>query len=122
MRREVEKLVKSGPDMVTTGRLPHTPIAKKAIEYAIEEARSLNHKYLGTEHLLLGLMHENEGSIALIVLTNLGLTYEQVRNEVLKLLGKESNTAGEKPDKPSLQSFSERARRYYHWPKESTAI
>ena len=54
VRLEVEKLVKSGPDMVTMGKLPQTPRAKKVIEYAIEEARNLNHNYVGTEHLLLG--------------------------------------------------------------------
>ncbi|MBC8421627.1 NDP-hexose 4-ketoreductase, partial [bacterium] len=48
VRLEVEKLVKSGPDMVTMGKLPQTPRAKKVIEYAIEEARSLNHNYVGT--------------------------------------------------------------------------
>jgi ATP-dependent Clp protease ATP-binding subunit ClpC len=51
VRLEVEKLVKSGPDMVTMGKLPQTPRAKKVIEYAIEEARNLNHNYVGTEHL-----------------------------------------------------------------------
>ena len=56
VRLEVEKLVKSGPDMVTMGKLPQTPRAKKVIEYAIEEARNLNHNYVGTEHLLLGLL------------------------------------------------------------------
>ena len=56
---EVEKLVKSGPEMVTMGKLPQTPRAKKVIEYAIEEARNLNHNYVGTEHLLLGLLRES---------------------------------------------------------------
>ena len=86
LRLEVEKLVKSGPDMVTMGKLPHTPRAKKVIEYAIEEARSLNHNYIGTEHILLGLLRETEG-IAAQVLMNLGLKLEDVRQEVLNLLG-----------------------------------
>ncbi len=86
LRLEVEKLVKSGPDMVTMGKLPQTPRAKKVIEYAIEEARSLNHNYVGTEHILLGLLRENEG-IAAQVLMNLGLKLEDVRQEVLNLLG-----------------------------------
>ncbi len=86
VRLEVEKLVKSGPDMVTMGKLPHTPRAKKVIEYAIEEARSLNHNYVGTEHLLLGLLRETEG-IAAQVLMNVGLRLEDVRQEVLNLLG-----------------------------------
>jgi len=86
VRLEVEKLVKSGPDMVTMGKLPQTPRAKKVIEYAIEEARSLNHNYVGTEHLLLGLLREHDG-VAAQVLLNLGLKLEEVREEVLNLLG-----------------------------------
>jgi len=86
LRLEVEKLVKSGPDMVTMGKLPQTPRAKKVIEYAIEEARALNHNYVGTEHILLGLLRESEG-IAAQVLMNLGLKLEDVRQEVLNLLG-----------------------------------
>lgn len=86
LRLEIEKLVKSGPDMVTMGKLPQTPRAKKVIEYAIEEARALNHNYVGTEHILLGLLRETEG-IAAQVLMNLGLKLEDVRQEVLNLLG-----------------------------------
>ncbi len=86
VRLEVEKLVKSGPDQVTMGKLPQTPRAKKVIEYAIEEARNLNHNYVGTEHLLLGLLREREG-VAAQVLMNLGLKLEEVREEVLNLLG-----------------------------------
>jgi ATP-dependent Clp protease ATP-binding subunit ClpC len=86
IRLEVEKIVQSGPDMVTMGKLPQTPRAKKVIEYAIEEARNLNHNYVGTEHLLLGLLREQEG-VAAQVLMNLGLKLEDVREEVLNLLG-----------------------------------
>lgn len=86
VRLEVEKLVKSGPEMVTMGKLPQTPRAKRVIEYAIEEARNLNHNYVGTEHLLLGLLREQEG-VAAQVLMNLGLKLEDVREEVLNLLG-----------------------------------
>ncbi|MGL4552330.1 MAG: ATP-dependent Clp protease ATP-binding subunit [Gemmataceae bacterium] len=86
IRLEVEKIVQSGPDMVTMGKLPQTPRAKKVIEYAIEEARNLNHNSVGTEHLLLGLLREQEG-VAAQVLMNLGLKLEDVREEVLNLLG-----------------------------------
>ena len=72
--------------MVTMGKLPQTPRAKKVIEYSIEEARNLNHNYVGTEHLLLGLLREQEG-IAAQVMMNLGLKLEEVREEVLNLLG-----------------------------------
>lgn len=86
VRLEVEKLVRAGPEMVTMGKLPQTPRAKKVIEYAIEEARNLNHNYVGTEHILLGLLREHDG-VAAQVLMNLGLKLEDVREEVLNLLG-----------------------------------
>ena len=95
VRLEVEKLVKSGPEMVTMGKLPQTPRAKRVIEYAIEEARNLNHNYVGTEHLLLGLLREQDG-VAAQVLQNLGLKLEDVREEVLNLLG-----AGVEPEETS---------------------
>src|SRR5437773_5730653 len=87
IRLEVEKLVQSGPEMVTMGKLPQTPRAKKVIEYSMEEARNLNHNYVGTEHILLGLLREQEG-VAAQVLMNLGLKLEEVREEVLNLLGR----------------------------------
>ncbi len=86
IRIEVEKIVQTGPDMVTMGKLPQTPRAKKVIEYAMDEARNLNHNYVGTEHLLLGLLREQEG-VAAQVLMNLTLKLEDVRDEVLNLLG-----------------------------------
>ena len=86
VRMEVEKLVKPGPDMVTMGKLPQTPRAKKVIEYSLEEARNLNHNYVGTEHILLGLLRENDG-VAAQVLMNLDLKLDEVREEVLGLLG-----------------------------------
>jgi ATP-dependent Clp protease ATP-binding subunit ClpC len=118
VRLEVEKLVKSGPETVTMGKLPQTPRAKKVIEYAIEEARNLNHNYVGTEHLLLGLLREQDG-VAAQVLMNLNLRLEDVREEVLNLLGaseeSEEATAGggggggeqkkSKSKTPALDSF-----------------
>ncbi len=93
VRLEVEKLVKAGPEMVTMGKLPQTPRAKKVIEYAIEEARSLNHNYVGTEHLLLGLLREQDG-VAAQVLRNLGLKLDEVREEVRNLLGASGEGGG----------------------------
>ena len=95
IRMEVEKLVQSGPDMVTMGKLPQTPRAKKVIEYSMEEARNLNHNYVGTEHILLGLLREQEG-VAAQVLMNLGLKLEDVREEVLNLLGHGMDEGGER--------------------------
>jgi ATP-dependent Clp protease ATP-binding subunit ClpC len=85
-RREIEKIAEPNPEAPRPGKLPQTPRAKKAIEYAIEEARVLNHNYVGTEHLLLGLLREEEG-IAAQVLVSLGLKLADVREEVLHLVG-----------------------------------
>ncbi len=115
IRIEVEKIVQAGPDMVTMGKLPQTPRAKKVIDYAIEEARNLNHNYVGTEHLLLGLLREQEG-VAAQVLMNLNLKLEEVREEVLNLLGHGMDAGGEggeragsakggKSKTPALDSF-----------------
>ncbi len=113
IRNEVEKIVQAGPDMVTMGKLPQTPRAKKVIEYAIEEARNLNHNYVGTEHLLLGLLREQEG-VAAQVLMNLNLKLDEVREEVLNLLGHGMDAGGEgeraaakgsKSKTPALDSF-----------------
>src|SRR5262245_820426 len=86
IRQEVEKIVQPGPDEVELNKMPPTPRAKKEIEYAIEEARALAHNYVGTEHLLLGLLREEEG-VGAQVLKNLGVRLEQIRQEVLALLG-----------------------------------
>ncbi len=85
IRLEVERIVQSGPDMVTMGRLPQTPRAKKVIEYSMDESRNLNHNYVGTEHILLGLLREQEG-VAAQVLMNLGLKLEDVRTATLEIL------------------------------------
>src|SRR5437762_4955475 len=61
IRLEVEKIVMAGRPMVTLGKLPQTPRARNAVEYAVEEARNLSSDYVGTEHLLLGLLREEEG-------------------------------------------------------------
>ena len=101
VRLEVEKLVKSGPDLVTVGKLSQTPRAKEVVEYAIEEARNLNHNYVGTEHLLLGLLREHDG-VAAQVLMNLGLKLEEVREEVLSLVGAGGNS--ERKESPNTRA------------------
>ena len=100
IRLEVEKMVQSSPDVVTKGQLPFTPRAKKVIEFSLEEARALGHNYIGTEHILLGLLRENEG-VAAHVLLNLGLKLEEVREEVLNLLGADAQAqAGREEEAP----------------------
>ena len=87
---EVERIVPEGPDMVTMGQLPQTPRVEKVIEYAMDEARQLNHDYVGTEHILLGLLRDTD-NVALTVLLKLGaemgFTLEKIRENVLELLG-----------------------------------
>jgi len=85
VRRMVESLIKHGDEEVSMGKLPQTPRAKKVIEFAIEESRSLGHRYVGTEHMLLGLLLEGEG-IAAIALTQFGIKVEGARTEVRRLL------------------------------------
>ncbi len=85
IREEIEKILRTGPDTVSMDKLPQTPRSKKAIEYAIEEARNLHHNYVGEEHLLLGLLRE-EGGLGAIILTNLGLNLEETRKKTLEVL------------------------------------
>ena len=91
IRREVLKIVQPGPDQPTLENrpLPQTPRAKKVLECAIDEALQLIHTYIGTEHLLLGMMREEEG-VAAQILINLGLRRDTIRQEVVKLLGRTS--------------------------------
>ena len=86
IRIEIEKIVQPGPQTQVMGDIPFTPRSKKALELAAEEARALGHNYIGTEHLLLGLIREGEG-VAYRVFLNMGVDLERVRNEVMELLG-----------------------------------
>ena len=111
IRLEVEKLVQLGPSTIVSGDIPFTPKAKKVIELAMDEARNLGHNYIGTEHLLLGLIREGEG-IAAQVLVNLGLDLGKVRQEVMELLGSTApggysagTTPAPKTKTPALDAF-----------------
>lgn len=83
---EVEKQIPSEPKPVASGSLPFTPRAKRALEFSHEEAANLGHDYIGTEHLLLGLLREQEG-LAARVLVNLGVRLDEIRDEILNILG-----------------------------------
>ncbi len=85
VRCEVETLIVKGTGMVPIGKLPLTPRARNVIKYSIEEAHNLNHNYVGTGHILIGLLREQEG-FAGTVLMNLGLTLENTCNEVIQAL------------------------------------
>ena len=109
IQQAVENMVKSSGGTLTIGEIPFTPRAKRVLELAIEEARLLGHNYVGTEHLLLGLIREGEG-VAAQVLAELGVDRKRVREEVLKLLGptttvKTRKSKKEKSDTPNLDQF-----------------
>src|SRR5205809_5275597 len=85
VRMEVEKQVGSGPETKMVGNIPYTPRVKKVLALAGKEAKALNHSYVGTEHILLGLLREGEG-VAARVLKSLEIDIERTRNEILKEL------------------------------------
>lgn len=90
-RIEVEKIIGRGSGFVAV-EIPFTPRAKRVLELSLEEARQLGHNYIGTEHLLLGLIREGEG-VAARVLENLGVDLTKVRTQVIRMLGETSETA-----------------------------
>jgi WD40 repeat protein/serine/threonine protein kinase len=97
VRIEVKKLVKPDTEIFPMGKLPQTPLAKKVIEYSIEEARLLKHRYIDTGHILLGLLRVTQG-LAVQVLTNLGVKSEDIRREVLNSLGVSTNQGPVNPE------------------------
>ncbi|MGI9189933.1 MAG: ATP-dependent Clp protease ATP-binding subunit [Longimicrobiaceae bacterium] len=102
VQQQVEEAVRRGKATIALGELPYTSRAKKVLEFAMAEARELNHSYVGTEHLLLGLLREEKG-IAADVLGKLGVTLEDARRETRKLLGSDpaGSQEGAVPSTPS---------------------
>ena len=105
VRAQVARIVGQG-DEVTTGQIPFTPRAKKVLELALREALSLGHNYIGTEHILLGLVRENEG-VAARILLDFDADAEKIRNEIIRMLSgpgrrtQAGGAAGEKGQKSS---------------------
>jgi len=97
VRMAVEKKTGTGPDQKVIGNIPYTPRVKKVLALASKEAKALNHTYVGTEHILLGLLREGDG-IAAQVLKDLDVDIEQTRQEILKEL--DPNFTGEEPAVP----------------------
>ncbi|HLF43105.1 MAG TPA: Clp protease N-terminal domain-containing protein, partial [Acidimicrobiia bacterium] len=109
VRAQVARIVGQG-DEVTTGQIPFTPRAKKVLELALREALSLGHNYIGTEHILLGLVRENEG-VAARILLDFDADSEKIRNEIIRMLsgpgrrgqpGAAGGAAGEKAKSSKL--------------------
>ncbi len=94
VQERTEEQVRKGKAGATMGELPYTSRAKKVLEFAVAEARELSHSYVGTEHLLLGLLREEKG-VAAQVLESLGVTLEAARDQTLKLLGTDVPTSGQ---------------------------
>jgi ATP-dependent Clp protease ATP-binding subunit ClpC len=108
IHERVEESVRKGKATIALGELPYTSRAKKVLEFAMAEARDFNHSYVGTEHLLLGLLREEKG-IAAQVLNSLGVTLDEAREETLKVLGSDvapSEPAGIGGGGPSSSSKS----------------
>ena len=106
-RIEVEKIIGRGSGFVAV-EIPFTPRAKRVLELSLEEARQLGHNYIGTEHLLLGLIREGEG-VAARVLENLGVDLAKVRTQVIRMLGETaeipSSTSNKRTKTPTLDEF-----------------
>ncbi len=92
LREKVEEAVELGGNTLTVGDLPYTSKSKRVLELSIEEARSMSHTYVGTEHILLGLLREESG-LAAQILRQQGASFEEVRKEILKLLGTEMSSS-----------------------------
>ena len=104
LKGEVEKVVSVGTQVSPAGEVPFTPQAKKVLEYAISEARSMGHNYIGTEHLLLGLVREGEG-IASLVLRDVGVTVAAAKAQAQELLGEQATKAAGTGRTPALDEF-----------------
>ena len=102
VRAEIEKLVGTGDNIMLLGEIPFTPRAKKVLELAVEEAQTMGHSYVGTEHVLLGLIREEEG-IAARVLENLNVRIDDVREEVINLIGEEHQTTSNEQQRPAAK-------------------
>nr|WP_300148479.1 ATP-dependent Clp protease ATP-binding subunit [Propionicimonas sp.] len=106
VREQVEEIIGQG-QQAPTGHIPFTPRAKKVLEFSMREALQINHPYIGTEHILLGLIREGEG-VAAQVLIKLGADLNRVRNQVLQLLsgyqGKEAATSGAPESGPAASA------------------
>src|SRR5579863_4883325 len=100
VRMAVEKAVGTGPDQKMIGNIPYTPRVKKVLALAAKEAKALNHTYVGTEHILLGLLREGDG-VAARVLKNLDVDIEQTRQEILKELDPNFSQPEEAPPSES---------------------
>ena len=105
LKKELEKSLARSSNSLIIGDIPFTSRAKKVLEFAVEEARSLNHNYIGTEHLLLGLLKEKEG-VACRVLNSFGMFFDDVREKIVEMFKEPTETNREVGKTPTLDEFS----------------
>jgi len=105
MKQELEKNLPKSSNSLIVGDIPFTSRAKKVLEFAVEEARSMNHNYIGTEHLLLGLLKEKEG-VACRVLNSFGMNFDDVKEKILEMLKEPGHQSKEAGKTPTLDEFS----------------
>ena len=105
LKKELEKSLPRSSNSLIIGDIPFTSRAKKVLEFAVEEARSLNHNYIGTEHLLLGLLKEKEG-VACRVLNSFGMFFDDVREKIVEMFKEPTETNREVGKTPTLDEFS----------------
>ncbi len=113
VKNEIEKIVGTGDNVMLIGEIPFSPRSKKVLEYAVDEAQKMNHTFVGTEHILLGILREGDG-VGARVLETLGANLNDVREEIINLIGGEEQAetlyGAKKPTQksksPILESFS----------------
>ena len=105
LKKELEKNLPRSSSSLIIGDIPFTSRAKKVLEFAVEEARALNHNYIGTEHLLLGLLKEKEG-VACRVLNSFGMFFDDVREKIVEMFKEPTESNREVGKTPTLDEFS----------------
>jgi ATP-dependent Clp protease ATP-binding subunit ClpA len=118
VRAQVAEIVGQGEDVVG-GQVPFTPRGKRVLDLALREALSMGHNWIGTEHVLLGLVRENDG-VAIQILLDRGLSADRIRDEVVRMLGGPPPAGG--PPPPPAPWPRPRRRRRYTWSSERPSV
>lgn len=118
VRAQVAEIVGQGEDAVG-GQVPFTPRGKRVLDLALREALSMGHNWIGTEHVLLGLVRENDG-VAMQILLDRGVSADRIRDEVVRMLGRPPPAGG--PPPPPVPWPRPRRRRRYAWSPERPSV
>ena len=104
LKPEIERNLPLSSNTLVIGDIPFTSRAKKVLEYAVEEARAMGHSYIGTEHLLIGLIKEKDG-VAYRILSSFGLQYSDIKEQTINLLREPASEARDTSKTPALDEF-----------------